>query len=90
MWSNEATDEDIPLDEDREGNRGTEVKDDESLILEPDDDDDMIDDVVWSGGRVDYDQVPEDEAGTDYWTLNSDVLVVHHRKPRWRRHAGHG
>ena len=80
MWSDKTTDEDIPLDDDRDGNRSAELEGEESLLLEPDDDDDMIDDIAWSGGRLDYDQVPEDEADLDYWTLTSDVLIVHHRR----------
>ena len=82
-WSDEIIDDALG-DNDADDGRDAELQDNEEVAQEPVEPDDLQDDVAPLGGRIDADKVPEDESYRDYWTLNSDLLIIHHLKPRWK------
>ena len=82
-WSDEIIDDALG-DNDTDDGQNVELQDNEEVAQEPMEADDLQDDVAPLGGRIDADKVPEGENYRGLWTLNSDVLIIYHLKPRWK------
>ena len=72
-WKDDVTDEDIQ-----------ERLNDDDEPKNFNDDDDTFDEVAnLLGGRVNVNEVPQEYSDPiDYWTLTTDVLIIHHLRPR--------